>query len=133
MYVSRHDYTISEGRLIPAFGDRRIEDIAAHDLERWRAASRPRRRGCARAGLRKLRFHDLRHTFGTQMIAKADIVRVQEWMGHADIETTRRYLHYRPRPDDVDLLYEAFALRPCQRRGTVGGRPLPRGPRPRLR
>lgn len=28
-----------------------------------------------RAGLRPLRFHDLRHTFGTRMIAKADIVR----------------------------------------------------------
>jgi len=27
-------------------------------------------------GLRRLRFHDLRHTFGTRMIAKADIRRV---------------------------------------------------------
>jgi integrase len=31
-----------------------------------------------RAGLRPLRFHDLRHTFGTRMIAGADIRRVQE-------------------------------------------------------
>src|SRR5205807_382661 len=31
----------------------------------------------ARAGLRPLRFHDLRHTFGTRMIAKADIRRVR--------------------------------------------------------
>jgi len=30
------------------------------------------------AGLRQLRFHDLRHTFGTAMIAKADILRVIE-------------------------------------------------------
>src|SRR4051812_351411 len=37
-----------------------------------------------RAALRPLRFHDLRHTFGTRMIAKADIRRVQVWMGHAD-------------------------------------------------
>ena len=49
------------------------------------------------ANLRPLRFHDLRHTFGTRMIAKADIRRVQEWMGHADIQTTMRYLHYAPR------------------------------------
>jgi site-specific recombinase XerD len=28
------------------------------------------------------------------MIAKADVRRVQEWMGHADIQTTMRYLHY---------------------------------------
>jgi integrase len=62
------------------------------------------------AGLRPLRFHDLRHTFGTRMIAKADIRRVQEWMGHADIQTTMRYLHYAPREEDARLVAEAFAL-----------------------
>lgn len=63
-----------------------------------------------RAGLRPLRFHDLRHTFGTRMIAKADIRRVQEWMGHADIQTTMRYLHYAPRAEDAALVAEAFAV-----------------------
>ncbi|MBV9817414.1 MAG: site-specific integrase [Solirubrobacterales bacterium] len=63
------------------------------------------------AGLRPLRFDDLRHTFGTRMIAKADIRRVQEWMGHADIQTTMRYLHYAPRDEeDARLVAEAFAL-----------------------
>jgi len=64
----------------------------------------------ARAGLRSLRFHDLRHTFGTRMIAKADIRRVQEWMGHADIQTTMRYLHFAPRDEDAALVAEAFAV-----------------------
>jgi len=64
----------------------------------------------AAAGLRSLRFHDLRHTFGTRMISKADIRRVQEWMGHADIQTTMKYLHYAPRPEDARLVAEAFAL-----------------------
>jgi integrase len=63
-----------------------------------------------RAGLRSLRFRDLRHTFGTRMIAKADIRRVQEWMGHADIQTTMRYLHYAPRDEDARLVAEAFAV-----------------------
>jgi integrase len=63
-----------------------------------------------RAGLRPLRFHDLRHTFGTRMIAKADIRRVQEWMGHADVQTTMRYLHYVPREEDARLVAEAFAV-----------------------
>jgi integrase len=69
-----------------------------------------RRYGTAlqRAGLRPLRFHDLRHTFGTRMIAKADIRRVQEWMGHADVQTTMRYLHYVPRADDAQLVADAF-------------------------
>jgi integrase len=65
---------------------------------------------CKRAGLRPLRFHDLRHTFGTRMIAKADIRRVQEWMGHADVQTTMRYLHYAPRAEDARLVAEAFAV-----------------------
>ena len=64
----------------------------------------------AAAGLRPLRFHDLRHTFGTRMIAKADIRRVQEWMGHADVQTTMRYLHYAPRDEDARLVAEAFAV-----------------------
>jgi integrase len=64
----------------------------------------------ALAGLRPLRFHDLRHTFGTRMIAKADIRRVQEWMGHADIQTTMRYLHYAPRDEDARLVAEAFQV-----------------------
>jgi integrase len=63
-----------------------------------------------RAGLRPLRFHDLRHTFGTRMIAKADIRRVQEWMDHADIQTTMRYLHYAPRSEDAQLVAEAFRV-----------------------
>jgi integrase len=74
-----------------------------------------------RAGLRPLRFHDLRHTFGTRMIAKADIRRVQEWMGHADIQTTMRYLHYAPRGDEAELVAEAFEL----------DAPLPSPPQPR--
>jgi integrase len=65
------------------------------------------------AGIRRLRFHDLRHTFGTRMIAKADIRRVQEWMGHADVQTTMKYLHYAPRPDDAALVAEAFKVEPA--------------------
>ena len=63
-----------------------------------------------RAGLRPLRFHDLRHTFGTRMIAKADTRRVQEWMGHADVQTTMKYLHYVPREEDAALVAAAFCV-----------------------
>jgi len=63
-----------------------------------------------RGGLRRLRFHDLRHTFGTRMIATADIRRVQEWMGHADAQTTMKYLHYVPRAEDAQLVAQAFRI-----------------------
>jgi integrase len=54
-------------------------------------------------------FHDLRHTFGTQCAAKGiDLRRIQAWMGHADIQTTMRYLHYVPAHDDAARLTAAF-------------------------
>ena len=52
--------------------------------------------------------HDLRHTFGTRMIRQADIRRVQEWMGHADVQTTMKYLHYDSRGEDAELVARAF-------------------------
>jgi integrase len=64
-----------------------------------------------RAGLGDLRFHDLRHTFGTQVIGnpRVSILQLREWMGHADIDTTMKYLHFAPRAGDADLVAEAFA------------------------
>jgi len=82
----------------------------------------------AAAGLRSLRFHDLRHTFGTRMIAKADIRRVQEWMGHADIQTTMKYLHYAPRAEDARLVAEAFAAEPDAALAGTSPDNLPEGP-----
>ena len=55
-------------------------------------------------------FHDLRHTFGTMCAAKGiDLVKIQRWMGHADIQTTMRYLHYVPQHDDAESLTAAFS------------------------
>jgi hypothetical protein len=59
--------------------------------------------------------------------AKADIVRVQEWMARADIQTTRKYLHFAPRPDDA-LLVAGSPRRPGQRAPrSPQGRRLRRG------
>lgn len=52
-----------------------------------------------RASLPVLRFHDLRHSFGTQAIRAFNIYEVQRMMGHRHITTTERYLHYAPDPD----------------------------------
>jgi integrase len=68
------------------------------------------------AGLRQLRFHDLRHTFGSLAINVASIVQVQAWMGHADTKTTMRYLHHKSRADDAQLLSAAFRPNPSRSR-----------------
>lgn len=58
--------------------------------KRFKAAAR-------RANLRPVRFHDLRHTFGTRMAsAGAPLRAVQEWMGHSDYRTTSLYADYAP-------------------------------------
>ena len=63
-------------------------------------ASKMRKRykeALARAGLRDVRFHDLRHTFGTHMAAAGAPLRaIQEWMGHRDYKTTLVYADYAP-------------------------------------
>ncbi len=71
----------------------------------------------ARAGLRPLRFRDLRHTFGTLAVRRAEVPAVQAWMGHADIQTTMRYVHHRDRGGEARLLAEAFAVDPVPQPG----------------
>jgi integrase len=52
-----------------------------------------------RAGLRDLRFHDLRHTYGSRMAAAGTPLRtLQGWMGHRDYKTTEIYADFAPDP-----------------------------------
>jgi integrase len=44
-------------------------------------------------------FHDLRHTFGTLAAQVWALHDVQAYMGHANIQTTMRYLHHVPKHD----------------------------------
>jgi integrase len=89
--------------------------VFAEEEGSWLNDDRLRRRyeaALRSAGLRRLRFHDLRHTFGSLAITRADIVEVQAWMGHADITTTMRYLHYRDRGQAAERLADAFRVKP---------------------
>ena len=71
-------------------------------LKRFKAAAR-------RAGLRPVRFHDLRHTFGTRMAAAGVPLRtIQEWMGHRDFKTTLIYADYQPGSEEAALVEKAF-------------------------
>lgn len=52
------------------------------------------RSACRRAGIEDFRFHDLRHTFASQLIMNgASIKAVQELLGHASLAMTMRYSH----------------------------------------
>ena len=62
------------------------------------------------AGLRPLRFHDLRHTYGSLLAgAGVPVTDIQAAMGHADVQTTARYLHARQASEQVDRFARAFS------------------------
>lgn len=62
------------------------------------------KRALRRAAVREVRFHDLRHTFGTRMAGAGVPMRtLQEWMGHRDFQTTLIYADYEPSAAEADL------------------------------
>jgi hypothetical protein len=78
-------------------------------LKRFKAAAQ-------RAGVRDVRFHDLRHTFGTRVAGAGVPMRtLQEWMGHRDFKTTLIYADYAPSPHERALVELAFGARGINR------------------
>jgi integrase len=62
------------------------------------------------AGLEPLRFHDLRHTYGSLLVAGGiDLASVKAAMGHSRITTTERYLHARPAGELADRFTRALS------------------------
>jgi integrase len=62
-----------------------------------------------RAGLKRLRLHDLRHTFRTLAVQAFPLTDVKAFMGHADIATTMIYVHHVPQIDAADRLSRLVA------------------------
>jgi integrase len=101
---------------------RRDDFVSARDYVFCNALGRPldgsalrRRYKSARdaAGLRPLRWHDLRHTFGSLLVASGlDLVSVKDAMGHAQLTTTSRYLHARPATERAAAFTIAFQSTP---------------------
>lgn len=61
-------------------------------------------------GARPLRFHDLRHTYGSLLAAAGvDLVTIKEMMGHSALSTTGRYLHARPANEQAQLFTQVFS------------------------
>ena len=102
-----HEGTDWKGADHPVFADPRTGEPVARTpmMERYRKALEA-------AGLDvAFRMHDLRHTMGTSLaMAGVDIVTIQAYLGHSDLATTRRYMHYAPAADEAARIGAAFAV-----------------------
>lgn len=58
---------------------------------------------CKQAGLEKVNFHVLRHTFASQLaIAGVSLYKIGTWLGHRDVKTTMIYAHLSPEDEDIN-------------------------------
>lgn len=58
---------------------------------------RPLHGALKKAGLRRVTFHSLRHSFASQLVSAGRTLKeVQELLGHSSIHTTMRYAHLAP-------------------------------------
>ena len=73
------------------------------------ALRRRYKRGCEAAGLRPVKLHGLRHAAGSLVARTADPVFVRDFLGHAKLSTTDRYVSAKLRPEEFKRLDDAFA------------------------
>jgi integrase len=98
--AERRDFTSPDDYVFCNVYGRRLDDSALR--RRYKQAR-------DKAGLRPLRWHDLRHTFGSLLVAGGvDLVSVRDAMGHAELATTSRYLHARPATERAAIFTAAF-------------------------
>jgi len=72
----------------------RKERSEEEDIFPWRSVKTSFKGACRRAGIKDLRFHDLRHTFATRLVKRGiDLITVKELLGHSSVTVTERYTH----------------------------------------
>lgn len=83
-------------RNLPRRGDYVFCDAAGHPVTPD-MIKRPFARALAAARVPQVRFHDLRHSFASQLVcAGVPLYAVSKLLGHSTIKTTERYAHLAP-------------------------------------
>lgn len=79
------------------------------------ALRRRYKQGCEAAGLRPVKLHGLRHAAGSLVARTSDAVFVRDFLGHAKLATTDRYVRAKLRPEEFERLDRAFAAEPPEK------------------
>ncbi len=85
-----------------------------YDMEfgnRYGDIQRSFKTACRKSGIRDFHFHDLRHTFASQLVmAGVDLTTIKELLGHKTLTMTLRYAHLAPshKVKAVDILDNAI-------------------------
>jgi integrase len=75
------------------------------------------KRAQRRAVLRQLRWHDLRHSYASNLVASGTpLNQVMMWMGHSTIQMTMRYAHLSPNERDAAKYVNALDCAPASKR-----------------
>ena len=65
-------------------------------------------------GLRRIRFHDLRHSCASLMLANGvPMKQIQEWLGHSDFSTTANiyaHLDYSSKLNSADAMLSGLGI-----------------------
>jgi integrase len=96
---SRDDFLAADDYVLVSRIGRRLDPSALR---------RRYKRGCAAAGLRPVRLHGLRHAAGSLVARTSDPVFVRDFLGHAKLSTTDRYVSAKARPEELERLDRAF-------------------------
>ena len=108
--ATRGEFTGPDDYVLANRWGRRLDDSALR--HRYK-------RGCAAAGLRPVRLHGLRHSAGSLIARTNDPVFVRDFLGHAKLSTTDRYLSAKLRPEELERLDLAFGIEPEQTTGAT--------------
>jgi len=77
------------------------------------------------AGVRKLRLHDLRHTYCSRLAMRGvPLWKVAQFAGHSSTMTTEGYAHFAPSDADAETVDEAFAATVKKLNGAADPNPV---------
>lgn len=82
-------------KALPRYGDHVFYNPKTKD--RIKDIKRSFLTACKRAGIKRIRFHDLRHTAAYSMVeAGVDLITISKILGHSSITMTTRYADLTP-------------------------------------